>query len=227
MAGPFVNPIGRGAGPGRIDMGVDYTGIFDLYALGDGVITNTANSGWPGGTFIGLHLDEGRYVYYAENIAPAVAAGQRVKAGQLVGRARGSYPFTEIGWAAPPGTGETMAAATGQSARGQSEGDPGKYSTAYGVSFSDLVKSLGGPAGITVPPVQGTVPPSYGSGSAAAQAAASAGASAADLVSAALAGAAIPAVMVLALFGAAIILAGLATAAAVGLAAYAGSRNAT
>lgn len=228
MAGPYVNPIGRGAAPARIDMGVDYTGIFDLYALGDGVIRNVYNSGWPGGTYIGLQLTDGsgKWVYYAENIAPAVTIGQVVKAGQLVGRARGAYPFTEIGWSAPGGTGETMAALTGQSAKGQAAGDPGKYSTAYGVNFSNLVKSLGGPAGVLVPPIQGTVPPSWGSGTVAAQTAAAVSATAGDLLGAALAGAAIPAAMVLVLAGVVVVVAAVVAAGLIGAVAYAGTRAA-
>lgn len=146
----WVNPIGQGAQPGRIDMGVDYTGKFNLYAMGAGTITNLYNSGWPGGTFIGLKLDTGQYMYYAENIAvaPNLKIGQRVTAGQQLGTARGSYPYTEIGWAAPPGTGQTMAAAAGEAATGS---DPGAKSTAYGVSMSQTIAALGGPAGILTP----------------------------------------------------------------------------
>lgn len=149
-------------------MGVDYTGKGTLYALGSGTITNVYNSGWPGGKFIGLHLDTGAYVYYAENIIPRVSVGQHVSAGTPVATAVGSYPYTEVGWAAAPGTGQTLAAATGQAAKGQSAGDPGKYSTAYGVSMSNLIKSLGGPAGILTPGgIQGTVSGSFPSGSSA------------------------------------------------------------
>lgn len=142
----WVDPIGAGAQPSRIDMGVDYTGNYKLYAMGSGVITNIYNSGWPGGTFIGLHLDSGQFMYYAENIQPTAGLqiGQRVKAGQLLGQAINAYPYTEIGWAAPPGTGNTMASEAGQAATG---GDPGAHSTAYGVSMSDTIASLGGPAG--------------------------------------------------------------------------------
>lgn len=157
----YVNPIGRGLKSGRVDMGVDYTGHGSLYAMGSGVITSIRNSGWPGGTFIGLHLDSGHYMYYAENIIPHVSRGQRVQAGQLVGTAVGTYPYTEIGWAAPPGTGGTMAAQAGQSAKGQAAGDPGKYPTGYGVSMSNLIKSLGGPPGIISGPIQGGTPASF------------------------------------------------------------------
>jgi hypothetical protein len=157
-----VNPIGKGLKSARVDMGVDYTGSGPLYAMGSGTITSVSNSGWPGGTFIGLHLDSGQYMYYAENIAPAVHIGQRVSAGQLVGTARGSYPFIEVGWAAPPGTGNTMASQAGQAATG---GDPGAHATAYGESMSNLIKSLGGPPGITSGSVVGSVPSDYYSAS--------------------------------------------------------------
>jgi LysM repeat protein len=154
----YKNPVGPGLTPGRVDMGVDYGGAGPVYALGDGKITSVYNSGWPGGGFIGLQLSDGsgRYVYYAEDISPAVQVGQTVTAGQLIGHATGGG--IEVGWAAPPGTGQTMAAATGQDTAGLAQGDPGYYPTAYGVNFSNLIRSLGGPAGIVSGPVQGTQP---------------------------------------------------------------------
>lgn len=157
MAGAFVNPIGPGLVPGRVDMGVDYSGSGPLYALGAGTITSTRNSGWPGGTFIGLKLDgSSQYVYYAENIIPHVTVGQHVSAGQLIGTAVGTSPFIEVGFAAPPGTGQTMAAATGQNSAGLAAGDPGAFPTGWGVTMSNLISSLGGPAGIVNGSVQGT-----------------------------------------------------------------------
>jgi hypothetical protein len=155
----YVNPIGKGLQSSRIDMGVDYTGSGPLYAIGAGQIVNIFNSGWPGGVFIALKLDTGQFVYYAEHIIPHVRVGDRVQPGTLIGTAPGGYPFAEIGWAAPPGTGNTMASQTGQSAKGSSQGDPGKYSTGYGVSMSNFIKSLGGPPGTISPGgVQGSVP---------------------------------------------------------------------
>jgi LysM repeat protein len=155
----YKNPIGKGLIPSRVDQGVDYTGTGAVYALGDGTITNVRNSGWPGGTFIGLHLsdgpDAGKYVYYAEDINPAVGAGQSLTAGEMIGYATGSG--IEVGWAAPPGTGQSMADHTGQTRAGLARGDAGYYPTAYGASFSDLIQSLGGPAGTVKGPVQGTV----------------------------------------------------------------------
>jgi hypothetical protein len=161
----YANPIGSGLTPERVDMGVDYGGHGSLFALGSGVITSIYNSGWPGGTFIGLHLDTGQYMYYAENIMPHVQVGQRVTAGQLVGTATGGPSGIEVGWAAPPGTGGTMAAQAGQAAKGS---DPGEFPTAYGVSMSNLIASLGGPPGIISGPITGGIPasqaPLYGSG---------------------------------------------------------------
>lgn len=155
----MANPVGAGLRPERIDMGVDYGGSGPLYAIGAGTITSVYNSGWPGGTFIGLHLTgTNQYVYYAEDINPAVTIGQTVAAGQIIGHATGGSSGVELGWAAPPGSGTTMAAATGQNKAGLARGDPGYFPTGYGVSFSNLIHSLGGPAGTQSGPVQGAVP---------------------------------------------------------------------
>lgn len=159
----YVNPLSSGLQSGRVDMGVDYTGSGNLFAIGSGTIVNTKNSQWPGGTFIGLKLDQPingqQFVYYAENITPKVKVGDRVNAGQVIGHANGTYPYIEIGFAAPPGTGTTQAAASGQSALGQSEGDPGKFSTGYGVMMSQVIQSLGGKGGIvSAGGIQGNVP---------------------------------------------------------------------
>ncbi|MBV9204263.1 MAG: hypothetical protein JO037_02405 [Actinobacteria bacterium] len=158
----LVNPIGKGLTPGRVDMGVDYEGSGVLYALGAGTVTSTTNAGWPGGTFICLRLEDGKYVYYAEDITPAVSVTQTVTAGQVIGTAPGGPSGIEVGWAAPPGTGITMAAATGQNANGLANGDAGDFPTGYGIAMSDLIKSLGGPPGNVNGPVQGAVPAGYG-----------------------------------------------------------------
>jgi murein DD-endopeptidase MepM/ murein hydrolase activator NlpD len=95
----YSNPIGPGLQVGRIDEGVDFSGSGPLYALGDGVIKSISDSGWPGTNYILLSMDDGHDVYYAENLAPNVKPGQRVRAGQQIAYARGQYPFIEIGWA--------------------------------------------------------------------------------------------------------------------------------
>jgi murein DD-endopeptidase MepM/ murein hydrolase activator NlpD len=155
----YANPIGKGLSPERVDMGVDYGGAGPLYALGNGTITNLYNSGWPGGTFLTIHLDSGQYVYYAEDVSPLVQVGQKVSAGQHIANATGGNSGIEIGWAAPPGTGNTMAQVNGQQA---SHGDPGAVATAFGELMSKLIASLGGPAGKTTGTVSGTVPSSFG-----------------------------------------------------------------
>jgi hypothetical protein len=89
------------------------------------------------GTFIALKLDSftglpSQYIYYAEDITPAVSVGQRVTAGQVVGHATGGSTGIEVGFAAPPGSGSALA-----------HGASG--ATSYGQDFFNLVKSLGGP----------------------------------------------------------------------------------
>ena len=160
----WVNPIGAGLKTARIDMGVDYTGTGSLYAMGSGTIQNVTNSGWPGGKFISLKLDAtGQTMYYAENIIPHVSVGQKVRAGDLIGTAVGTYPFIEVGWADTTGRGNTMAAVSGQAS---TSGDPGAKSTAYGVSMSNLIASLGGPPGVLTPGgITGTVTSGYPQGS--------------------------------------------------------------
>jgi hypothetical protein len=163
----YANPIGAGLRPERIDMGVDYGGSGPLYALGNGKIVNLYNSGWPGGTFLVLQLADGpyagKYIYYAEDVAPLVQVGQSVTAGQHIANATGGSSGIEVGWADNP-AGTAMAAATGQDKAGLSQkGDPGAFSTAFGVLMSDLIRSLGGPAGVVDNPVQGTIPSGWAS----------------------------------------------------------------
>jgi hypothetical protein len=158
-AGGLANPIGHGLSPERVDMGVDYAGRGPLFAIGAGTIVNLYNAGWPGGTFIGERLSPSfgsGYWYLAEDIVPQVRIGERVQAGQHVADAWGGPSGIEVGWAAPPGTGQTMAAQVGQAKAGQAHGDPGLYPTGWGVSASNLIGSLGGPRGIIDGPVQGT-----------------------------------------------------------------------
>lgn len=109
----LVSPVGPGLVQGRTDQGVDYSGSGPLYAVGSGTIVSTTNSGWPGGTFIGLLLDNPsdathQLVYYAEDIVPSVSVGQRVNAGQLVGNATGGSSGIEIGWGSPSAIGQPL-----------------------------------------------------------------------------------------------------------------------
>lgn len=138
--------------PERVDQGVDYSGSGPIYAMGNGVVLNTVNSGWPGGTFISYRLTSGSaaglIVYAAESIFPSVSVGQSVTASTVLGT---MYGGIETGWAAPPGTGLTMARTYHQFS--------GANSTAFGANFSALLTSLGAPGGIMQnTPATGSLP---------------------------------------------------------------------
>ena len=137
---PYRNPL-RGAGvtPGRIDQGVDFTGLGPVYALGAGRVVSVRNSGWPGGAFVAYRLsggpDAGWYVYAAEDINPSVRVGQKVGPSTRLGTIAGSI---ETGWAAPPPhVGESLARLSGQ-------WNSSQPATADGISFRNLLESLGG-----------------------------------------------------------------------------------
>lgn len=170
---PYANPFRavRGLVPSRVDMGVDYSGSGDVYALGPGVIT-AAHPGGPGSPWypcVGCPPAEtawiterliagplaGQQVYVAEGIRPSVRPGQRVDSSTVIGTMFGGI---ETGFAAQGGAGaggETAAAAAGQQAQG---GDPGAVPTAYGLGYSSLLHRLGAPPGAASGPPSGSLP---------------------------------------------------------------------
>jgi hypothetical protein len=160
-SGGYRNPLRAVSGltPDRVDQGVDYGGSGPIYAVGDGLVLNTTNRGWPGGAFITYQLVDGpargRIVYVAENVIPRVRVGQWVGASTVLGTLVNSYPYLETGWAAPPGNGDTAAAVAGQWTASASAHS---WPTAYGDNFSQLLASLGAPPGIDFGPVQGSLP---------------------------------------------------------------------
>jgi len=156
-ASGYVSPLANAhVTPERIDQGVDYAGTGTLGAIGPGVVTNVVKTGsaWEGGGYVEYKLTSGPYagksVFYAEGVTPTVSVGQRLAAGQPVATLiPGASHGIEIGWAAGRGE-QAYASAYGG---GYTEGNP----TAAGKAFSDLVASLGGPAGLTEgKPVSGT-----------------------------------------------------------------------
>lgn len=157
----FANPVGKGLTPERVDMGVDFGGSGPLYALGNGVITTVyglgGGSGWPGGGWIGLKLDDGREMYYAEDVSPLVKSGQRVTAGQHIANATGGPSGIELGWASGQGTGTEAAALNQQNMHG----DPGAWATAMGADMANLIHSLGGPMGVITGAIHGTLPKNW------------------------------------------------------------------
>lgn len=126
----YADPIGTGLVREQVDMGVDFGGSGDLYALGDGTVMSTWNAGWPGGTFIVIRLDDKKAIYYAEDITSAVTVTEKVHAGEKIGYAYGGG--IEVGWADPSGDGNTMAADLGEH----------YWPTAEGESMDALLASL-------------------------------------------------------------------------------------
>lgn len=148
-ASGYVNPLaGASVTAERIDQGVDYAGTGSIGAVGQAVVTQVvpSGSGWEGGGYVEYKLTSGpyagRYVYAAEGVSPTVSVGQTLSAGQPVATiVPGSSTGVEMGFAA--GVGESSYAS--QYGGGYTEGQL----TAAGQAFSDLIASLGGPAGLT------------------------------------------------------------------------------
>jgi hypothetical protein len=145
----YRNPLRGISGlvPERIDDGVDFTGLGPVYALGDAVITGAAgtNFGWPGGGWITYRLTDGPaaglMVYVAEDITPAVAAGQRVSSSTVIGTTFDGGDGIETGWAQPTGL-----SAESELPQAGSIGGNGPFPTRIGVNFDQLLQSLGVPA---------------------------------------------------------------------------------
>ena len=158
--GSYANPLRavNGLTPERIDQGVDYSGYGPIYAIGDGVVLSTVNSGWPGDTFISYHLTDGSagglVVYAAEDIDPLVAVGQSVTAGTVLGTMYEGPDGIETGWADQSGDGTSMANDAGQFS--------GSNFTAFGANFSQLLASLGASPGVAQnDPPTGILPPGW------------------------------------------------------------------
>jgi hypothetical protein len=159
--GGYRNPLRAISGliPERVDQGVDYAGSGPIYAVGDGVVLNTTNAGWPGGAFISYQLldgpAQGLIVYVAENVVPQVSIGAQVNCSTVVGTLVNAWPNLEIGWAAPPGTGDAAARAAGQ---WSAANDANNIPTAFGENFSQLLDAFGAPPGISYAAPVGSLP---------------------------------------------------------------------
>lgn len=162
----YLNPLRGVAGlsPERVDQGVDFAGSGPVYALGDAVITSAANgpsTGWPGGGWITYQLtdgpDRGLVVYLAEDVTPTVAPGQHVSPSTVIANMFAGADGIETGWASS--TGE-LAESSLPEAGGIGAGGP--FPTRVGVSFDDLLESLGVPAAPNVTgPAYGILPAGY------------------------------------------------------------------
>jgi hypothetical protein len=157
-ASAYVNPFSHATGvtAGRIDQGVDYSGHGPIVALGDAKVTyaTAADSGWAycgGAGAITLDLtdgpDRGRPVYITEGISPSVRTGETVAAGQAIATFVGA-DCLEIGWSSTATGAAPEAAALGQQATGAGV-DAGDNRTYCGNNMSQLLASVGAPAGLT------------------------------------------------------------------------------
>ena len=149
FAAGYLNPLRAVGGlvPERVDEGVDFSGSGPVYAIGDGVVTNAdgANYGWPGGGWITYQLtsgpDRGLMVYLAEDVTPAVQVGQHVTASTVIGNVFNGGDGIETGWAEQSGD-----TAESQMAEAGGIGGYGPFPTVIGLSFDQLLQSLGAPA---------------------------------------------------------------------------------
>jgi hypothetical protein len=162
----YLNPLRGVTGlvPERVDQGVDFAGSGPVYALGDAVITSAADgpsTGWPGGGWITYQLtdgpDTGLVVYLAEDVTPTVAVGQHVSPSTVIANMFAGADGIETGWAAPTG-----ALVESQLPEAGGIGASGPFPTRVGVSFDDLLESLGVPAAPNVTqPAYGILPAGY------------------------------------------------------------------
>ncbi len=144
----YQNPFRDVSGliPERVDMGVDFSGSGPVYALGNAVVTNaTGNSaGWPGGGWITYKLtdgpDAGLTVFLAEDVTPAVQAGQHVSSSTVIASMFAGSNGVETGWAQQSGL-----SAESQLAEAGSVGGNGPFPTRIGLSFEELLQSVGVP----------------------------------------------------------------------------------
>ena len=144
----YRNPLRgvNGLVPERIDEGVDFAGTGPVYALGDAIVTSAAgtNYGWPGGGWITYRLTSGPgvglVVYVAEDITPAVVAGQRVSSSTVLGTMFDGGDGIETGWAQPTGlSAESQLPQAGAIPAGSVRSRPG-----WGANFDELLQSAGG-----------------------------------------------------------------------------------
>jgi len=163
--GPYLNPLRAVAGliPERVDMGVDFGGSGPVYPLGDAVITNAtgSSSGWPGGGWITYRLtdgpDAGLMVYVAEDVQPTVDVGETVTSGTVIANMYNGADGIETGWAMPDG-----ASAESELSEAGGIGGGGPFPTMVGLSFENLLRNLGVPAGTNAGgPGYGTLPSGY------------------------------------------------------------------
>jgi len=167
-----VNPFAKikGLGPERIDMGVDYAAPAGspILAMCDAKVIGAASggTGWvsPTNTQACVYLEltggpyTGKTYYVCEDIKPTVTTGQVVTAGTQIATFLPSGTGIETGW----GSGTPYGALAAELNQECTNGDPGCWSSAAGVSFNKFLLATGAQGGVFVPgaPPQ-TMPPGY------------------------------------------------------------------
>ena len=99
---PFLNAV-----QGRVDQGVDFTGVGPILAIGRARVIKTGAPGWPvGGGVLYQLLDgprAGQFIFVNEGVTATVHAGQTVAAGQQIATFLPGSSI-EIGFADSAGT---------------------------------------------------------------------------------------------------------------------------
>lgn len=101
--GHYVNPL-PGFTKGRTDQGVDYSGKpgMPIRAIGDGVVLPGQSNWYEGQPYVQYRLtsgpQKGKVIFVAEQIAPQVKPGQRIRAGQRIGVYAPSGTALETGY---------------------------------------------------------------------------------------------------------------------------------
>lgn len=152
----------------RIDEGVDYGGHGNVYAIGNGTVSFTGSGDWFSayGQSIVYTLSDGPAkgwsVYFSESCTPnpSLSVGDQVIANgtssdTVICSMHGDNdPWIETGWAIGGDSQDQPCAGYDYT----SAGNPDGSEMAYGVNFSQLLASLGAPAGNSVPGFVSTNP---------------------------------------------------------------------
>jgi peptidoglycan hydrolase-like protein with peptidoglycan-binding domain len=142
--GVYINPFQPDLwGPARTDQGVDWLPLqpnTPVLAIGAGVVTfSSLHSYWVGGGNITYQLTAGPkaglYIYVAEHLTSVLPVGSVITPGEVIATAQPGFPWTEWGWAAPPGTG-SYAPAVPYS--GTPDGKPTRGGLAMAKFFNEL-----------------------------------------------------------------------------------------
>lgn len=119
----YVNPL-SGFTKGRTDQGVDASAApgTPIKAIGNGRVLGVSPNWYKGQPYVSYELTEGpergKVVYVAEQITPAVNAGEEVRAGQPIGHYAPSGTGIEMGFGTRT-PGQTLAKATTGYSEGQ------------------------------------------------------------------------------------------------------------